>query len=168
MSPSTLCWLDDKTPGVCIIPLPIPAHHKTNPISSIILFLYCIWTFGFFKSWLIRKDSSQMLTVSSRVQLHPEFNVFSCWDGARSSVPRLYKPPQTCRFSCKWPNTFKIATAWRHTRHLPSQFLSNSVVPLYEILAGNLRLIISALYAAALVPKLLSFCSFQDTCIENL
>lgn len=152
-----------KLPG-CVLS-PCLYHHiiKQTPYLALSCFSFVFGHLGFFKSWLIGKDSSQKLPVSSRVQLHPAFNVFSCWDGARSSAPRLYKPPQTCRSSCKWPNTFEIATAWRHTRHLPSQFLSNSVVPLYEILAGNLRLIVSAL-----VPELLSFCSFQDTCFENL
>lgn len=122
-----------------LIKQPHILHHPTS------FFVCGHWGyFFFFKSWLIRKDSNKKLPISSRVQLYLELNVFSRWDGERSSMPRLYKPPRLWRSSCKWSNTSEIATAWRHTQCLPSQFLSSSMRPLYEILTGNLRLILSS------------------------
>lgn len=119
---------------------------KPHILHHLASFLHLdIWDFFFFWSWLIRKDSSKKLSISSRVQLYLKLNVFSRCDGERSSAPRLYKIPRLCRSSCKWSNTSEIATAWRHTQCLPSQFLSSSMGPLYEILPGNLRLILSSL-----------------------
>lgn len=145
MSVNTPFWLDDSAP--CIILQPAQTPDKTTSYLASSYFFFCMWTlriFFFFKSWLIRKDSNKKLPISSRVQLYLELNVFSRWDGERSSMPRLYKPPRLWRSSCKWSNTSEIATAWRHTQCLPSQFLSSSMRPLYEILTGNLRLILSS------------------------
>ncbi len=84
MSVNTVFWLDDRTPCPALFFI----LHK-HPIKQphILHHLFWIWTSGIFLSWLIRKDSSKKLSISSRVQLYLKLNVFSRCDGERTSVP---------------------------------------------------------------------------------
>ncbi len=86
MSVNTVFWLDDRTPWPSVILHPTQTPDKTTSYLASSCIFFCIWT-SVFLSWLIRKDSSKTLSISSRVQLNLKLNVFSRCDGERSSVP---------------------------------------------------------------------------------